>query len=172
MGRKGRGRGDVEGAATPATKALTVAGVAFTAHVYEHDPRTDSFGLEAAQALGLEPSVVFKTLVAQTDSPVDHGLVVAVVPVDKQVDLKALAAAVGAKKAAMAQVPLVERTTGYVVGGVSPLGQKRALRTVLDASAQDLPTMYVSGGRRGFDIGVSPTDLVSLTAATFAAISR
>ncbi|REF31165.1 Cys-tRNA(Pro) deacylase [Calidifontibacter indicus] len=172
MGRKGRGREGVEGAATPATRVLTQAAVEFSVHPYEHDPRADSYGLEAAEALGLQPAEVFKTLVAQTDSDRDHGLVVAVVPVDRQVDLKALAAAVGAKKAAMAPVPLVERTTGYVVGGVSPVGQKRPLRTVVDASAQGLPRMYVSGGRRGFDIGLSPADLVAVVDGRFAPISR
>lgn len=172
MGRKGRGRSGSDGSATPATNALVDAAVEFSTHLYEHDPRSDSYGLEAAAALRLDPSVVFKTLVAQTDSSQDHGLVVAVVPVDRHVDLKALAAALGAKRASMAPVPLVERTTGYVVGGVSPVGQKRPLRTVVDASAQDLPRMYVSGGRRGFDIGLRPADLVAVVGGRFAPISR
>lgn len=172
MGRTRRARGGSDEAGTPATKALTLAGVEFTGHAYEHDPRAASYGIEAAQALGLDPETVFKTLVAQTDSPKDHGLVVAVVPVYRQLDLKALASAVGAKKAAMAEPSVVERTTGYVLGGVSPIGQKRALRTVLDASAQGLSIMYVSGGRRGFDIGLSPTALARVLGADFAPISR
>ncbi|MBD2760368.1 Cys-tRNA(Pro) deacylase [Yimella sp. cx-573] len=160
------------GAATPAVQLLIAAGVEFSEHPYEHDPRSDSYGLEAAQALGLDAEQVFKTLVVQADAGRDHGLVVGVVPVNKQLDLKAIAAAVGAKKVAMAPVPLVERTTGYVVGGVSPLGQKRLLRTVIDDSAEGLEKVFVSGGRRGFDLGLDPHDLRRLTEGSFAAISR
>jgi len=153
---------------TPATVALTRAGVAFTTHSYEHDPSATSFGLEAADLLGLPPEQVFKTLLAD----VDGALVVAIVPVTGKLDLKALAAAVGGKKAAMADPHVAERTTGYVVGGISPLGQKKALRTVLDESATAYDTVYVSGGRRGFDLGLTPTDLAALTGATTAAIAR
>ena len=153
---------------TPATVALERAGVTFTVHAYDHDPRSTSYGLEAADALGLDPARVFKTLLAD----VDGELVVAVVPVDGQLDLKALAAALGAKRAAMAEPAVAERVTGYLVGGISPIGQKRRLRTVLDASADDHPTVYVSGGRRGLDVGLSPVDLARVTGATRAAIAR
>jgi Cys-tRNA(Pro)/Cys-tRNA(Cys) deacylase len=151
---------------TPATVALDRAGVAYTVHAYEHDPKTASYGLEAAEALGLEPATVFKTLLASADG----ALVVAVVPVTGQLDLKALAAATGAKRAAMAEAAVAERSTGYVVGGISPLGQRKRLPTVIDASARDLETMYVSGGRRGADIGLAPADLAALLDATFAPI--
>jgi Cys-tRNA(Pro)/Cys-tRNA(Cys) deacylase len=151
---------------TPATVALDRAGVAYSVHTYEHDPHAASFGMEAAEALGLEPATVFKTLLASADG----ALVVAVVPVTGQLDLKALAAAAGAKRAAMADPAVAERTTGYVVGGISPLGQRKRLRTVIDVSARDLPTMYVSGGRRGADLGLAPGDLARLLDATFAPI--
>jgi Cys-tRNA(Pro)/Cys-tRNA(Cys) deacylase len=153
---------------TPATVALTKAQVEFTTHVYEHDPAAKSFGLEAAEALGLAPEQVFKTLLVE----VDGKLTVGVVPVDKQLDLKAIAAAAGGKKAVMADPAAAERTTGYVVGGISPIGQKRALPTVVDSTATDHPTVYVSGGRRGLDIGLSPTALITVTKARTAAIAR
>ncbi|WP_114203342.1 Cys-tRNA(Pro) deacylase [Janibacter anophelis] len=160
------------GGATPATRALAAAGVAYTEHPYEHDPAAPSYGLEAAEVLGVPPERVFKTLLAQTDLPRDHGLVVGVVPVAGQLDLKALAAAVGAKKATMADPALAERTTGYVVGGISPIGQKRSLTTVLDASALGRDTVFVSGGRRGLDLEIAPEDLVRATTAVTAAIAR
>lgn len=153
---------------TPATVALTAAGVAFTAHAYEHDPSAPSYGLEAAEVLGLPAEQVFKTLLAD----VDGSLVVAIVPVAGKLDLKALAAAVGGKKATMADPPLAERTTGYVLGGISPLGQRKALPTVLDETAILFDTVYVSGGRRGFDLGLAPDDLVALTSAITADIAR
>lgn len=153
---------------TPATVALTAAGVAFTAHAYEHDPSAPSYGLEAAEVLGLPAEQVFKTLLAD----VDGSLVVAIVPVAGKLDLKALATAVGGKKAAMADPHLAERTTGYVVGGISPLGQKRLLPTVLDETAILYDTVYVSGGRRGFDLGLAPDDLIALTSAITADIAR
>jgi Cys-tRNA(Pro)/Cys-tRNA(Cys) deacylase len=153
---------------TPATVALTRAGVAFTTHSYEHDPAATSYGLEAAHVLGLPPEQVFKTLLAD----VDGALVVAIVPVGGRLDLKALAAAVGGKKAAMADPHVAERTTGYVVGGISPLGQRKELRTVLDETALAFATVYVSGGRRGFDLGLSPTVLVEQTKATTAPLAR
>jgi Cys-tRNA(Pro)/Cys-tRNA(Cys) deacylase len=155
------------GGATPATVALTRAGVAFTTHAYEHDPGVASYGLEAAEVLGLDPALVFKTLVAD----VEGRLVVAVVPVAGRLDLKALAVAVGAKRATMADPTAAERATGYVVGGISPIGQRRALTTVVDASAAGRDVVYVSGGRRGFDIGLSAADLVALTGATLAAVA-
>lgn len=153
---------------TPATVALNRAGVAFTTHTYEHDPAATSYGLEAAEVLGLDPDCVFKTLFAD----VDGRLVVGIVPVSRQLDLKALAAAAGGKKATMADAAAAERATGYVVGGISPLGQKRAHPTVLDESALGFETVYVSGGRRGLDLGLAPGDLVRLTEATTAAIAR
>jgi Cys-tRNA(Pro)/Cys-tRNA(Cys) deacylase len=153
---------------TPATVALERAGVAFTQHTYEHDPAATSYGLEAADALGLDATTVFKTLLAA----VDGSLVVGIVPVTGQLDLKALAAAVGGKRATMADPSAAERTTGYVVGGISPIGQKKRLPTVLDASAADLGTIYVSGGKRGLDLGLDPHDLVSLLDAKVAKIRR
>jgi Cys-tRNA(Pro)/Cys-tRNA(Cys) deacylase len=162
MGRK------QQTASTPATTALAHAGVAFTVHSYDHDPKASSYGLEAAEKLGLDPAAVFKTLLAD----VDGSLVVGVVPVTGQLDLKALAEAVGGKRAAMADPTVAARVTGYVVGGISPIGQKRQLPTVLDESARSHPTVYVSGGRRGLDIGLAPDDLVRSTGASVAAISR
>ncbi|GGO69606.1 Cys-tRNA(Pro) deacylase [Nocardioides deserti] len=153
---------------TPATVALTAAGIAFTTHEYDHDPRAASFGLEAAEALGLDPACVFKTLMAN----VDGRLAVGIVPVDRQLDLKALARALGGSKAAMADVSAAERATGYVAGGISPVGQKRPHPTVVDATALEHPTVYVSGGRRGLDLGLSPADLVGTTAAVVAPIAR
>lgn len=153
---------------TPATVALERAGVAFTQHAYEHDPAATSYGLEAATALGLEPAAVFKTLLAD----VDGRLAVGIVPVTGQLDLKALAAALGGKRAAMADPAAAERATGYVVGGISPIGQKKRLPTVIDVSALDLPTVYVSGGKRGLDLGLDPHDLVLLLDARVAPIGR
>ena len=155
-------------AGTPATVALTKAGVAFTAHGYEHDPAAGSFGTEAAEAMGVVPERVFKTLLAE----VDGKLTVAVVPVSGSLDLKALASAVGGKKAAMADPAAAERSTGYVLGGISPLGQRRPLRTVVDESALEFETVFCSGGRRGFEIELAPADLVRLTAAVTASIGR
>jgi Cys-tRNA(Pro)/Cys-tRNA(Cys) deacylase len=155
-------------AGTPATVALTRAGVDFTTHPYEHDPAAASYGMEAAERLGLRPEQVFKTLFVE----VDGRLVVGIVPVSRQLDLKAVAAAVDGKKATMADPAAAERATGYVVGGISPLGQKRAHPTVLDEAALGFETVYVSGGRRGLDIGLAPADLVTMTQATTAAIAR
>jgi len=137
-------------------------------HPYEHDPAAASYGGEAAEVLGLDPARVLKTLLAS----VDGGLVVAAVPVAGQLDLKALAAAVHGKKATMADPATAERATGYVVGGISPVGQKRLHPTVVDASVLDFDLVYVSGGRRGLDLGLSPGDLVRVTGATIAAIGR
>jgi Cys-tRNA(Pro)/Cys-tRNA(Cys) deacylase len=163
MAKRERGTGG-----TPATVALTAAGVKFVAHPYDHDPSASSYGLEAAAKLDVEPGRVFKTLVVA----VDGALTVGIVPVSGSLDLKAIAAAVGGKKAAMADVGLVERTTGYVVGGVSPLGQRKALPTVLDDSALEHATILVSGGRRGLDLELDPVDLVQLTRAKTAPIGR
>ena len=153
---------------TPATVALTKAGVTFALHPYEHDPRAESYGLEAAEALGLDQERVFKTLMAS----VDGRLAVAVVPVSGQLDLKALARAVGGSKAVMADKGAAERATGYVVGGISPVGQKRPHPTVVDASALAHPTIYVSAGRRGLDLEITPADLVAVTGATTAEVGR
>ncbi|MFJ7907769.1 Cys-tRNA(Pro) deacylase [Kitasatospora sp. NPDC096204] len=156
------------GQGTPATVALEAAAVPFTVHAYDHDPAAASYGGEAAEALGVTPERVFKTLVAD----VDGTLTVGVVPVAGQLDLKALAAAVGGKRAAMADPAAAERSSGYVRGGISPLGQRRPLRTVVDASALGHPTVYVSAGRRGLEVELAPTDLVALTRAHTAAIAR
>lgn len=153
---------------TPATLALTAAGIEHRLHPYEHDPRAASFGLEAAEALGLDPARVLKTLMVI----VDGRLAVGIVPVSGQLDLKALARALGASRAAMAEVRAAERATGYVAGGISPIGQKKAHPTVLDTSALTHPTVFVSGGRRGLDVEVAPADLVAITGAITAEIGR
>lgn len=154
---------------TPAIVAAKRAKISYDVHEYEHDASAQSYGLEAADKLGLDPDRVFKTLVVDTG---ERDFTVAVLPVSHQLDLKRLAKAVGVKKAAMADVKKVERTTGYVVGGVSPLGQKKALRTVIDAAAQACDTMFVSAGRRGLEIELSPDDLASLTRGAFAEIAK
>ncbi len=140
----------------------------FTEHAYEHDPAAPSYGVEAAEALGLPAEQVFKTLLTR----VDGRLVVGIVPVTGHLDLKAVAAAVGGKRATMADPAEAERATGYVVGGISPVGQRRPHPTVLDDSALALERVYVSGGRRGLDLGLSPADLVRVTGAAVAAIGR
>jgi Cys-tRNA(Pro)/Cys-tRNA(Cys) deacylase len=160
-------RGPGEGR-TPATVALTAAGIAFTTHPYAHEPTAASYGLEAAEALGVEPGRVFKTLLVEGDK----GLAVGIVPVDRQLDLKALATALGVKRVQMADPRAAERVTGYVVGGISPVGQKRRLPTILDESAAAHDTVLVSGGRRGLDLELSPADLRAATDATLAPIAR
>jgi Cys-tRNA(Pro)/Cys-tRNA(Cys) deacylase len=152
---------------TQATVALRAAGIPFTEHAYTHDPANTNFGLEAATALGLDPDRVFKTLLAD----VDGRLVVGIVPVTGKLDLKRLAAAVGGKRAAMADPAVAERKTGYVVGGISPIGQKTAHPTVIDETAELWDTVYVSGGRRGLDLELTPADLVRATDATLADIA-
>lgn len=153
-------------ASTPAMKTLTEAGIAYAVHEYHHDPDVTAYGEEAASALKLDPERVFKTLVAE----VDGQLVVGIVPVSGQLSLKALAAAVGGKKAQMADPKVVEKTTGYVLGGVSPIGQRKALPTVLDDNAVDYSTIYVSGGKRGLDLELTPADLIAVTNARTAPI--
>ena len=153
---------------TPAVVALRAAAVPFTEHRYEHDPATQSYGLEAATALGLPPEQVFKTLLCEIDGT-PH---VAIVPVTGQLDLKHAAAAVRGKKAEMMAVTAAERLTGYVAGGISPFGQKKRLPTIIDETAELFDVIYVSGGRRGFDIGVAPQDLIRLLAAVVADIAR
>lgn len=146
--------------------ALAKAKAEFTLHPYEHDANAQAYGEEAADALGVPHEQIFKTLVAE----VEGGLAVAVVPVSGKLDLKALAAALGAKKAAMADATKVERVTGYVVGGISPLGQRKRLPTVVDASALEFGTIYFSAGKRGLQIETAPANLISLTGAVTAAI--
>lgn len=153
---------------TPATQALTNLGIAFEVREYEHDPRAASYGLEAAEAIGADPDRVFKTLMVD----VDGELCVGIVPVTCSLDIKALASAVGGKKAAMAEKPRAERATGYVVGGISPIGQRKAHRIVLDETAEMWDTVFVSGGRRGLDIELAPADLVAVTDALVAGIAR
>ncbi|MGK5530339.1 Cys-tRNA(Pro) deacylase [Streptomyces sp. URMC 129] len=160
--------GAASGGGTPATVAAGRAGVAFTLHSYAHDPAAPSYGEEAARALGTDPARVFKTLV--TD--VDGALTVAVVPVSASLGLKALAAAASGKRAAMADPAAAERATGYVLGGISPLGQRRRLPTVVDSSATAHATVFVSAGRRGLEIEVPPADLIALTSAITAPIAR
>ncbi|MDR5699916.1 Cys-tRNA(Pro) deacylase [Agromyces aerolatus] len=155
-------------AGTPATLALQRAGIRFVAHTYDHDPRAAAFGLEAAEKLGVEPDRVFKTLLAA----IDGSLAVGIVPVARQLDLKALAAALGGKRAEMADPAVAERKTGYVLGGISPIGQKTVLPTVLDESAILYETLLVSGGRRGLDLELAPDDLLTATGGRTAPIAR
>jgi len=149
---------------TPAINFAKKHKIEYQVHAYEHDPSAASFGLEAAEKLGLDPARVFKTLVVELDG---RELAVAIIPVIAKLDLKRFAKALGGKKAAMAEQRKVERTTGYVLGGVSPLGQKKPLRTLLDESAREYPTLFVSAGRRGLDIELKPDDLVRLTQGGF-----
>ena len=155
-------------AGTPATVALTVAGIAFTEHEYRHGPAHTNYGLEAAEVLGIEPDRVFKTLLVE----VDGELIVGIVPVTGMLDLKHLAAAVGGKRADMVDPKLDERRTGYVVGRIRPIGQKTRHRTVLDETAELYDTVFVSGGRRGFDLELAPADLVAITEAIVADIAK
>jgi Cys-tRNA(Pro)/Cys-tRNA(Cys) deacylase len=148
--------------ATPAIAAAERARIRFTVHEYEHDPQAESYGLEAAAKVGVDPARVFKTLIAAADGR----LVVAIVPVESRLDLKALARAAGSRKAELADPRAAERATGYVVGGISPLGQKRRLATLLDACALAHDTIFVSAGRRGLEIELAPADLVALVQAT------
>ncbi len=153
---------------TPAFVVLHRAGVPFTSHTYLHDPRAESFGMEAAAALGADPGRVYKTLMAV----VDGELCVGVVPVMGSLDLKSLADALGGKRAQMADAAQAQRATGYVIGGISPIGQKKAHRTVVDRSASQWPTIFVSGGRRGLEAEIAPADLVRVTRAVVARIAR
>ena len=154
---------------TPGIKAAEAAKIDFSLHQYQHDPSSDSWGLEAAEKLGIDPSRVFKTLVAHLDN---SELLVGLVPVNTMLNVKALAKAAGGKKASLADTKLVERSTGYVLGGVCPLGQKKALRTYVDDSAGLFDTVFVSAGRRGLEIELSPTDLLSLTHGHFAPLQQ
>jgi len=155
-------------AGTPATVALTALGIRFIEHEYAHDATVTSYGLEAAEVLGVDPESVFKTLLTDADGT----LVVGIVPVTGKLDLKALATAAGVKKLEMADPKVAERKTGYVVGGISPIGQKSRLTTVLDETAELFDTVFVSGGRRGFDLELAPADLIIASGAVVAAIGR
>lgn len=152
---------------TPATALLTRRGVAHRLHAYAHDPRHDGYGSEAAEALNVEPARLFKTLIAT----VDGHLVCAVVPVDGRLDLKALARAAGGKRVAMAEPAAAERATGYVVGGISPLGQRTRLPIFLDVSATRFETVLVSAGRRGLQVELAPAELVRVTGASTAPLA-
>ncbi|MDR9436185.1 MAG: Cys-tRNA(Pro) deacylase [Thiohalophilus sp.] len=156
---------------TPAIEIARKARIRFTIHEYTHDPAAESYGLEAVEQLGVEPARVFKTLLV---SLLGSGsmLAVGIVPVDKQLDLKSMAAAAGAKKARLADSWEAERVTGYVLGGISPLGQKKRLLTILDETVMNYETIYVSAGRRGLEIELWPVDLRRLTDGTLAAIAR
>lgn len=154
---------------TPGINAAKAARIAYTVHEYVHDPAHPSYGEEAAEKLGVPMARVFKTLVARLDG---RTLAVGVVPVSAKLDMKRLAKAAGAKRAEMAAPADVERATGYVLGGVSPLGQKRRLQTWIDASAAQYPTILVSAGRRGLEIELAPDDLRTLSGGVFAAIAQ
>ncbi|MBN6034488.1 Cys-tRNA(Pro) deacylase [Amycolatopsis sp. 195334CR] len=155
------------GKGTPATALLVKQKITHKLHAYEHDPRHESYGGEAAEILGLDPARVFKTLVAE----VDGKLTVGVVPVTGSLDLKALAAAVGGKKARMADATAAQRATGYVRGGISPLGQRSRLPVVIDSSVSQYDTVHCSAGRRGLEMELAPEDLIRLTNATVAPIA-
>jgi len=156
------------GKGTPATLLLAREGVPHTLHPYEPEAHVSSYGEAGAIALGVDPAQMFKTLLADLDGR----LVCAVVPVSGSLDLKALATALGGKKATMAQPAAAERSSGYVVGGISPLGQKSRLRTVVDATASSYDSVHVSGGRRGLSVELAPTDLIRLTGAVVADVAR
>lgn len=154
---------------TPAINAAKKKKIPYTIHQYSHDPANESYGKEAAKKLGLPEERVFKTLVVQLDN---GKLAVAVIPVSSMLSMKQTAKAAGAKKATMAERKAVEKATGYVLGGVSPLGQKKRLPTIIDSSAEEFSSIHVSAGRRGLEIELKPTDLAALTAATFAKIRQ
>lgn len=154
---------------TPAINLLKREKIAHTVRSYVHDAHAESYGGEAVDKLGLDPAQVFKTLLASTET---HELLVAIVPVAGQLDLKALAEAAGCKKCEMAAADAAQRATSYLVGGISPLGQKKRLRTFLDASAQALPALHVSAGRRGLEVELAPADLLRLTTGHYAAIGK
>ncbi|WP_028767793.1 Cys-tRNA(Pro) deacylase [Shewanella fidelis] len=153
---------------TPAIDLLVKHKIAHQIHEYQHDPSCQAYGLEAAEKIGVAPELVFKTLVVKLDG---KSLAVAIIPVAEKLSMKAIAKAAKAKKAVMAEAAEVQRSSGYVLGGVSPLGQKRLLTTVIDDSAVNLLQMYVSGGRRGLDIALAPEDLKQLLKASFAPLT-
>jgi Cys-tRNA(Pro)/Cys-tRNA(Cys) deacylase len=163
----------VDSASTRAIEAVMAAGLTFRLHEYRHDPDAQSYALEAADALGVDPDQVHKTLILQVDSIKPRPeLVVTIVPASATCDLKATARALGEKRVNMADKLDAQRSTGYVVGGISPLGQRQALRTVIDEDAQLWGTIFISAGRRGMEIELAPTDLASLLGATFAPVAK
>lgn len=152
---------------TPATRVLDRLGVAYRLLPYDHDPAASSFGMEAAEVLGLDPDAVFKTLMASLDTKQSGpSLVVAVVPVSGMLNLKLLAEAAGTKKAQMADVAAAERSSGYVAGGISPVGQRNPKPTFIDETVDLFDEVFVSAGRRGLDLAIAPADLVSVLDAT------
>ena len=153
---------------TPAITLLKKKRISHSLHQYKHDPQASSYGLEAAEKLQLDPRQVFKTLVVELDN---RKLAVAIIPVKAMLNMKRIAKAAGAKKAQMAEPKRVEKSTGYILGGVSPLGQKKRLPTAIDISAEEFPTIYISAGKRGLDIEIQPGDLAMLTEAKFAQLS-
>ena len=169
LGQGNASRARYDAPMTPAINLLKREKIAHTVRSYVHDAHAESYGGEAVEKLGLDPAQVFKTLLASTET---HELLVAIVPVAGQLDLKALAEAAGCKKCEMAVADAAQRATGYLVGGISPLGQKKRLRSFLDASAQSLPTLHVSAGRRGLEVELAPADLLRLTAGHYAPIGK
>ncbi|WP_044563284.1 Cys-tRNA(Pro) deacylase [Azospirillum sp. B4] len=155
---------------TPAVRAVEAAGVAYRLLEYDYDPNAAAIGLAAAEALGLDPALVYKTLICQLEGG-PGGLACAIIPAGARLDLKALAAAAKAKKSDLAPQAVAERSSGYVVGGISPLGQRRALPTFLDQSAEVLAEIIVNGGRRGLQLALAPADLVRASGARWAAIT-
>lgn len=154
---------------TPAINRLKKAKLTFKTHSYDHDPKSTAFGDEVVEKLNLSSDQTFKTLVVET---MDKGLVVAVLPVSCQLDLKKISKAVGTKKTKMADQKIVQKTTGYIVGGVSPVGQKKLLKTIIDSTALDFETIYVSAGRRGLQLELAPEDLASVIRAEFEDIGK
>jgi len=153
---------------TPCINIAKKANITYTIHEYHHDPSAKSYGDEVVEKLGIPASKVFKTLVVKTSN---DDLAVAVVPVSTRLNMKLIAKATKSKKACMAEATEVERTTGYILGGVSPLGQKKKLKTIIDISARDYPTIFISAGRRGLEIELTPQDLARLTQGIFAQVS-